>query len=100
MDNLPFIYMELEAVMAAGPFKSKSTLYAKIKAGEFVEPDRINGRSLWRSDRIAQYLTAQAAKADAEREERSKQAQAKAQRLVAARREARPHTQARKDGRS
>jgi hypothetical protein len=85
MSDLPFTYLDKKAVLAACPFKSNSNLAVKIKAGEFPAPDHICGRAMWRSDRLAQWLTEQGEKADAEREERNRKAQEKAQRMVAAR---------------
>ncbi len=83
--GLPFHYMDKKAVLDVGPFKSNSNLCAKVKAGEFPEPDHIGGRAFWRSDVVGQWLTDRAAKADAERAERAKIAQARAQRMVMAR---------------
>ena len=87
MSNLPFSFMPLSEVLAAGPKKSKSSLFEAVKKGRAPEPDRIDGRTLWRSDRIAAWIEAEAAKADAEREERNLKAKTKANRMVAARRE-------------
>ncbi len=88
MVTLPFIYMDIEAVLLAGPYKSRSTLYAKIRAGEFPEPDHIGSAVRWRSDRVAEWLADRAAKADAERSELNRKAQGKAKELEAARRRA------------
>lgn len=85
--NLPFEYMPISAVMKACGIGSKSCLYAKIKAGAFPEPDRLGSSSRWRSDRVAEWLQAQAVQADAEREQRKSAARAKAQKMVAGRRE-------------
>lgn len=70
--ELPFRYLSLEAVLSATGLKSKSTLYSRIAAGQFPEPDRLTTRcSRWRSDQVAAWLRAQAAAADAEREARA-----------------------------
>lgn len=82
---LPFKYMELNEVTQASPCKSKSSLYAAIKRGDAPPPDRIGGRSLWRSDRIAEWLCSLAAAADAERSERTEKAREKAQRMISGR---------------
>lgn len=83
--NLPFNYLAIDAVLEASGIGSKSDLYKKIREKKFPEPDRLDGRSRWRSDRIAQWLTEQAAKADADREARAKAARQKGQRMRAAR---------------
>lgn len=83
--NLPFTYLAIDAVLAASGIGSKSDLYKKIREKKFPEPDRLDGRSRWRSDRIAQWLTEQGAKADAERGERAKAAREKGQRMLQAR---------------
>jgi predicted DNA-binding transcriptional regulator AlpA len=89
MDNLPFTYMAKPAVLAAVGF-GHSTLAEKVKKGEFPPPDTIFSRSRWRSDLVAKWLTDQAAKAEAERVERTKFARAKADRMVRARKGQRP----------
>lgn len=84
MDDLPFTYMPKRAVLEATAI-GHSTLAVKVKRGEFPPPDKIGSRALWRSDRVAKWLTEQAASAEAERAERAKLAQAKADRMVDAR---------------
>lgn len=84
--SLPFEYLDKKTVLAVCPFKSPSSLAAKVKEGKFPAPDHIEGRAMWRSDRVAQWLTEQGARADAEREERNRRALDRAHRLVAARR--------------
>jgi predicted DNA-binding transcriptional regulator AlpA len=86
MGDLIFRFMTLGDVLSAGPKKSKSSLFDAVKKGRAPEPDRIDGRTLWRSDRVAAWIEAEAAKADAEREERNRRARSKAQRMVAGRR--------------
>ena len=81
-----FFYMTLREVLSVSPHKSRSQLLRKVRLGEFPEPDRIGGRCLWRSDRVAQANAEIAARADLEREERTRQARDKADRLVTARR--------------
>ena len=83
--DLPFRYLSKKTVLEVGPYKSNSSLCAQIKAGNFPAPDHIGGRAMWRSDRVAQWLTEHAAKADAEREQRAKVAQKRAQKMVRAR---------------
>lgn len=84
--NLPFTYLPIDAVLEATGIGSRSTLYAKIQAKEFPEPDHIGARARWRSDRVGEWLLTQAAQADSERGERTKAARAKAERMVQARR--------------
>lgn len=82
--DLPFKYMPKPAVLEAVGF-GHSTLADKVKKREFPPPDKIGSRSLWRSDLVAKWLTEQAAKAEADREERAKLARDKAYRMVRAR---------------
>jgi len=82
---LPWTYMPIDDVCVAIGKCGVSTLYDKVKRKEFPPPDRIAGRSLWRSDIVARWLEEQARKADAEREERTKAAREKADRMVRAR---------------
>ncbi|MFM9966945.1 MAG: helix-turn-helix transcriptional regulator [Burkholderiales bacterium] len=84
MDDLPFRYMPKPVVLEAVGF-GHSTLAEKVLKGEFPPPDKIGSRSLWRSDLVARWLTEQAVKAEAEREERAKLARDKAYRMVQAR---------------
>ena len=84
--GLNFWFMTLPDVLSVGPKKSKSSLFDAVKKGRAPEPDRIDGRTLWRSDRVAAWIEAEAAKADAEREERNRRARAKAERMVERRR--------------
>ncbi len=83
--DLPFTYLPKKKILEVTPYKSNSNLCAQIKAGKFPAPDHIGGRAFWRSDIIAQWLADTAAKADAERAERTKIAQMRARRMVAAR---------------
>ena len=81
--DLPFRYMPKKAVLEATGIGSNSSLYAAIQNPEirFPPPDKIGARSLWKSTSIAEWLTAQAAKAEAERAERAKIAQDKARHM-------------------
>src|SRR5262245_7259516 len=70
MSNLPFTYMDRDAVMSASPYKSKSSLDRAMAAGRFPRPDYILSRPVWRSDRVAESLQKTAAAAEAARAER------------------------------
>jgi predicted DNA-binding transcriptional regulator AlpA len=83
--RLPFIFMDRTDVLAVTPFESNATLCRKIAAGEFPAPDVIGKRSYWRSDRIAQWLTGQVEKTDAEREALTKKSKEKTRRARARR---------------
>lgn len=85
MEVLPFKYLDLEQVLEVSPCRSKSALYLAIKKGEAPEPDRIGGRSLWRSDKIAAWMQAQAESADRERQKRASEGAMHARRMVEAR---------------
>ena len=84
MDDLPFNYLPKPTVLKAVGF-GHSTLAEKVKKGEFPPPDKIGSRSLWRSDLVGKWLTDQAARAEAERAERTKLAKDMAERMVRAR---------------
>lgn len=83
--SLPFTYLPIDDVCIAIGKCGVSTLYDKIKRNEFPPPDKIGNRSLWRSDVVASWLAEQAQRANAEREERTKAARVKADRMVRAR---------------
>lgn len=85
MEVLPFKYLDLEQVLEMSPCRSKSALYLAIKKGEAPEPDRIGGRSLWRSDKIATWMQTQADTADRERQQRADVGATHARRMVEAR---------------
>ena len=86
---LPFQYLELADVLAASPIRSKSGLYSAIRLGKAPAPDLIGGRSLWRSDRISEWLLEVAARADAGRKELAQQREAKARAARAGRKDQR-----------
>lgn len=79
---MKFRYMDLDEVLRSSPCRSKSALYAAIKNGEAPPPDRIGGRSLWRSDFIEAWILRAAEEADAERARRSEQGAAIASRML------------------
>ena len=84
--GLPFRYLDVAQVASATGLGSRSNLWAKVKAGEFPEPDRLNARVVrWRSDVVAKWLCDQSARADAERVERTQRGRQRAQRKVDAR---------------
>lgn len=82
---LPFVYLSIGDVCAAYGKCGRSSLYAKIKTGDFPAPDKDGKRSLWRSDVVAKWLEDRAAQAAAGRDEQTRIARAKAQRMVNAR---------------
>lgn len=83
--GLPFTYLPKKVVREAVGGISNSSLAEKVAKGIIPPPDKIGSRALWRSDVIAKWLTEQAQKAEAEREERAKAARYHAQRMVDAR---------------
>lgn len=89
MTNFQFTYMALEAVLAATGIGSKSTLYLRVRQGDFPEPDHIGALARWRSDHVAAWLEKQAARADAERAERRRKLKAHAARMAEGRKAAR-----------
>jgi predicted DNA-binding transcriptional regulator AlpA len=72
--SLSFVYLSADQVCNVGPIRSKSALYRAIRDGKAPEPDRVGGRSLWRSDRIDVWLRDVAAEADRERQARAERA--------------------------
>ena len=85
METLPWVYLDIEQVLAASIYRSRSQLYKAIKAGKFPSPEHHGGRSLWRSDLVAQANHEAAARAATEGEQKARKMQERAQRLVSAR---------------
>lgn len=84
MECLPFVYLDLERVLEVSPYRGKTSLYAAINAGHFPAAIKSGGRSLWRSDQVAEANAQYSARHS---DELAQKARNNALRLVKAKRE-------------
>lgn len=81
----PF-WLDVKQLLAGhSPYRSTSQLYKAIRQGDWLEPTRIGGRSLWRSDEVHAANERLAERAKAEAEGKARAAAERAARLTRAR---------------
>jgi hypothetical protein len=87
---LPFTYMLPAVTKDVCGFGTTNSMQRATREGRFIQPDYINGRARYRSDRVAEWLREQARKADEAREDVRNAAVKKGQSMRAARRDQAP----------
>lgn len=98
MDGISLAYLDLTQVLSISPYRSKTVLWGAMKKGEFPQPDRIGGRSLWRSDLVDQAIKNAADRAEAERKAAAGKATARSSKMLARKAEEKTKRQAAGEG--